>query len=359
MSRQGEAMSDNRYHLQIAKLCKRLGLGPLAENPAELSGGLLHRMFALTTASGNYAVKALNPGVMSRPSAMANFLRSERIAARMAARIPALAAKSFGGSVLHDVQGQWYMVFDRVEGRAYSPSEIDEGHCARIGGILAEIHRMDVSGFDLPGEQAPVEPPAPADWLGLLAKGLDGGCAWAPRLQELAERLYAWEALANRSAAALASEAVVSHRDLDPKNVMWHQGRPVLIDWEAAGLIHPLLDTAETALYWAEDAAGSIDRDKLGAFLSGYAGGGGLPRHAEWRPVLEHGFLGKLDWLAYNLERSVGIGTAAADERRIGTEQAVATLEAVVRHAERIDALAQWLEAFGSEQDGPDAKTIV
>lgn len=34
---------------------------------------------------------------------------------------------------------------------------------------------------------------------------------------------------------------VISHRDLDPKNVMWKNDAPYIIDWEAAGYVNPFV----------------------------------------------------------------------------------------------------------------------
>jgi len=50
------------YNLQFEKLCKTVALGKIITPPQELSGGLMHRMFALASTSGKYAVKALPIG---------------------------------------------------------------------------------------------------------------------------------------------------------------------------------------------------------------------------------------------------------------------------------------------------------
>ncbi|MFS1511599.1 phosphotransferase [Chengkuizengella sp. SCS-71B] len=68
--------------------------------------------------------------------------------------------------------------------------------------------------------------------------------------------------MANNAAKLLASNTVISHRDLDSKNVMWNQDNPVLIDWESAGYINPMQDLIETAIYWSENEIGSIDKKR-------------------------------------------------------------------------------------------------
>jgi hypothetical protein len=62
--------SDIQYNLQFNKLCDILQLGEIVGVPEAISGGLLHRMYAIETTEGKYAIKALNPQIMLRPVAM-------------------------------------------------------------------------------------------------------------------------------------------------------------------------------------------------------------------------------------------------------------------------------------------------
>jgi len=62
------------------KISIQLELGLILTEPTALSGGLLHQMFQLQTTSGTYAIKLLNPSILSRPKARQNFIDSERIA---------------------------------------------------------------------------------------------------------------------------------------------------------------------------------------------------------------------------------------------------------------------------------------
>jgi len=103
------------YPRQIEILCNGLGLGNLEIAPNALSGALLHRMYAVQTTSGRYVVKALNPEIMARPTAMENFIRSELIASA-ANFVPALPAKTFNGASIQQVGEQFCLVFEWVDG---------------------------------------------------------------------------------------------------------------------------------------------------------------------------------------------------------------------------------------------------
>ncbi|HIW34165.1 MAG TPA: hypothetical protein IAA29_15390 [Candidatus Paenibacillus intestinavium] len=52
-------MSEIQYNLQFEKLCTALDLGVIVVMPEQISGGLLHKMYAVETTVGNYAIKAL------------------------------------------------------------------------------------------------------------------------------------------------------------------------------------------------------------------------------------------------------------------------------------------------------------
>ena len=78
-----------QYNLQFEKLCNILKLGEIVSSPKSISGGLLHRMYAMETTQGKYAIKALNPQIMIRSTAMQNYVNSERVANIALNTIPA------------------------------------------------------------------------------------------------------------------------------------------------------------------------------------------------------------------------------------------------------------------------------
>ena len=50
-----------------------LQLGKVFENPVQVAGGFMHRMFKAVTEQGSYIIKLLNPNIMKRPTAMGNY----------------------------------------------------------------------------------------------------------------------------------------------------------------------------------------------------------------------------------------------------------------------------------------------
>jgi Ser/Thr protein kinase RdoA (MazF antagonist) len=287
-------MGDIKYKMDFEDLCQTSLLGELVNRPKSISGGLLHRMYAIETTKGKYAVKLLNPNIMIRPTAMQNYINSEKISNFVSNKIPALPAKKINGDFIQKINGQLYLVFNWVEGKSLKQDEIDKSHCEKIGGILANIHKTDFSELGITNERA--DNGQLIDWDYYSQKGEEEGSEWVEVLLENLDNLKDWNSSVTESSEFLSSNMVISHRDLDPKNVMWTFHNPVLIDWESAGFINPIQDLIETAIYWSKNEKREIHKQRFFSFVSGYKKKYG-ELHADWRMVLVNGFLGKLGGL--------------------------------------------------------------
>ncbi|MCL2446185.1 MAG: phosphotransferase [Oscillospiraceae bacterium] len=317
-------MNNTNYNLNFNLLCETLHLGALTGTPSPLAGGHLHRMFALQTQRGKYAVKALNPQVMQRSPAKADIENGERIARIAAAHgIAAPHAKE-----LTQIQGQYYLVFDWVNGAPRYHDAINETHCQTMGKLLAKLHDIDFSAVALQADE-------PADEL------ID----WQPYADILRDDLhdiYRWNEQLLAAQQRLPCHHVISHRDLEPKNVMWQDDRPIVIDWEAAGLVHPLCDLVETALAWARDEHHALSPTKFKAFVGTYH------QHApltcdNWQAVLTISFGNHLGWLAYNCRRALGVECADQAEQTLGAQQVAETIALLRRVEIDMANILQWL----------------
>ncbi|GAA0774387.1 aminoglycoside phosphotransferase family protein [Clostridium subterminale] len=271
----------------------------------------MHRIYAIKTTKGKYAIKALNPQIILRAEAMQNFINSEEIANIASKSISALPAKRFNEIFIHKVDNQFYLVFDWVDGKSLKPNEIDIEHCEKIGSILADIHMTDFSELIIVNDWSDNE--HITDWDYYLQRGKENDSMWVNLMIEVVDRLYEWSTQTEISLRLLATDMVISHRDLDSKNVMWSKGKPIIIDWEAAGYVNPMAELIETAIYWSENEIGNINKEKFLAFINGYKNIYGT-LNANWKIVLSNGFLGKLEWLEYNLKRSSGIECSDEEE---------------------------------------------
>ena len=318
-------------------LTARLGLGAITAPPEPVSGGLLHRVWHVRTASGDWAVKALNPEIAARDGALENIERGERVGAALAEFVPAAPALEVEGRRLHALDGQWYAVYPWIDARAVFPPKITAAHCAAIGDVLGRMHRANPAVPDMAPE---ADPPPSIDWRALLGLA-PAGAAWYNDLKAALPKLIEWTDASVRADALDADDLVLSHRDLDPKNVLWRGDAPVLIDWEAAGYVRPRRELLEVALYWADDGADGLDAALCEALLKAY--GRHMPLRGDWAPVLAAGRANALEWLAYNVRRASGQTSTDAAEIRRGEAEVEGTLAALTEYGAKVEVLKRLL----------------
>lgn len=87
----------------------------------------------------------------------------------------------------------------------------------------------------------------------------------------------------------------------------------------------------ETACYWSKKENDTFDRNRFNAFLDGYVTNQRLP-DVDWLHVIDSSVQGKLDWLNFNLYRSLGKSGIPEAERVLGTEQVVLTIKELRAH---------------------------
>lgn len=334
-------MNGHNYNLQFEKLLRSLGLGLLKDSPTQVFGGHLHRMYSVNTTSGKYAIKALNPQVMLRKEAKMNIINSEKIAQIASKYISASSAKIFESGFMPEIDGQYYLVFDWIDGKTIYPSELTTLCCQTMGSILSDIHKIDFSTLNLIDNYYRDE--ASINWHVYLNKGIENKAPWVDLLSKNIDNLFKWNNRLIQAAKKLDCDIVISHGDLDPKNVMWRGKEPIIIDWEAAGFINPMQDLVETALYWSVDKNGKLVKDKFTFFIAGYKSKA-LSLHADWPIILDKGFGSKLGWLEYSLKRSLGIEGSDKEDQRIGSAHVSGTIQRLHEYECMRDSVIELLE---------------
>lgn len=312
---------------RIKSFCEYYGLGA-AHALRPVSGGLLHTMYRVETATGIYAVKALNPEVIRRPKALQNMICSERITHELEQVVPLVAAKKLDGNHVVKWEGTWFMVFDWLDGTSVFAPDITAEHCAKIGELLGKIHAADVQAE---GVYPETEVRKEYDW-----KLLEDD--YLPELVTLDEEVV-------RALRTMSAHQVISHRDLDPKNVMWQAGKPYIIDWEAAGYVNPYQELVEVLNYWIADEAGNQKYRKFEALMTAYATH--VPvASVDWDTVLLCSFDGMLGWLEYNVRRAAGLTGNNAKDREEGKKQVAFTIAEIKMQKAQMTTLRRRLYEF-------------
>src|ERR1019366_10456406 len=236
---------------QVEYLCNSYGLGdPLKELQA-VSGGLLHRMWRLDTTQGTFAVKQLNPVIMQKPHMLTSYRLSEHIAAEMASHgIPAVAALTRNGDPVQVIGTQTLMVYRWLDGKTLLPEHVEPAQGRVMGTLLGQMHVLNLHVAELP--QPEWKHFRDDDWDLLTVHAYDAGISWATPVRSVMHKLIEWSKLYEQAGEKLSDTYVVSHRDLDQKNVIWQDAQTLwLVDWEAAGLVNPTMELVSMALDWS------------------------------------------------------------------------------------------------------------
>lgn len=326
----------------IEKLCHQLGLGCIHHPPRSMFGGLLHDMYKIDTAKGTYAVKALNPKIMTREGVIENYIFSEA-AARIAQQnhlpvVPAIGTDS--DSCLHFVDGRYFMLFEWVDASSITPAEVTAYHCEVIGRMLAQLHSIDFSALSEYNTQKPSY--TETNWERYMTDENSSTL----ELTKAKGLIFASERRVRMAAREVLADLVISHRDMDCKNVLWDKtDQPYLIDWEAAGYINPLQELIDVAMAWSGGETQAFSRQHFEIVVESYVKHGGSII-GDISAVLSYGFKGKLDWLEYNVKRSLGIESSTPEEQALGNEEVLKTVHAIKCYDLLIPDCTEMLNAY-------------
>ena len=284
----------------LAELVRMCGLGRIIADVASVSGGFMHRMYKVVTDSGIYAVKHLNAEIMKRPGVHENFARAERIEVVLEENdIPIVPAMVIGGKKMQKIDDQFFYVFKWQEGKISDWHHITNEMCFKAGNILGRVHAIEPQAVEY-------QPPETShiDWRGYVLKAKLENAAIASLLEENEELFVYAESELNKARASLPSVLCLSNEDMDPKNIMWDNGIPWMIDLECLDYGNPISHVLQLALQWAGIVTGEMDIDKMIAFFDGYL------------EAYDNCFRGYSDvigvaytwveWLEYNIQRALG-----------------------------------------------------
>ena len=322
--------------MNIEKFCEINNLGTV-KNITKLTGGLMHKMFKVETNKGIYAIKVLNKEVIARKEAYNNFVISEDIA-NLAKdnNINVSCALKINNNYLNELDGDYYMVFDFIEGKTLKDEEITIEHCKKIGKSLAQIHTLDYSNLDL--EANIKESNLSIDWEKYINHKSISNMSYKDLLLANYKKLDSWLKRANERYNESNGTLTICHRDMDPKNVMWNNDNPVVIDWESASLDNPHRELIEIALSWSGFLSNNFDKTKFMVVLESYFNNKKF-KEVEWYDVICGNLVGRFGWLKYNLERSLGIISGDKEEIKLAEKEVLKTIYEINRYVELIGTM--------------------
>ncbi|XVV12738.1 aminoglycoside phosphotransferase family protein [Actinoplanes sp. CA-131856] len=247
---------------------------------------------------------------------------------------PELPAVGFAA----DVEGIGLVrVYEWIDGR---PLDDTDDVSAWLGSTLARLHQIE------PSDRRDAAP----DWYRLDDHDLWDGWLragehkpWAPSLRAgLADILSAATWVSR--AFSEAGDYVVTHRDVEPWNVLMTADGPVLIDWDVAGPDSARLEAAQATLSFST-RAGMPDPGVVRRTVQAYVDGGGRPFSGADVMVRRVGL--RLGRLAERLRMSLGRQPLGPHDRAEVEARATAQITDMPEFVRQVRLFGAALGEFG------------
>lgn len=244
-------------------------------------GGFANRMYRLDTDQGSFAVKELNLLDRRWTYRAEDVFRFERAAFAVGIAMPEPISASH-----HTLVHRW------VEGEKMPEAPVPAAYAFEIGEILARIHALDVAWTHVS-----IEDPTSRDWPELAERATATGQPWADELTSQVETFLAIAHFVDT--CERPGPVVLTHKDIQPWNLLSQEGRPVVLDWELSGMLDLSSELGSTALSLAKGPGfDNIQPAIFRSVLDGYVAGGGAlpPSGPSWFVFMIGGWLGHTRW---------------------------------------------------------------
>lgn len=315
---------------RIKKVCEFFNLGILVTEPTRVYGGFLHKMWRVDTDKGSYAIKQLSVDLdLTNQSIIKNYETSEIIASKfIKLGIPAIGAVENLGRHLFISEGVGFLVYPWINAVTLGQSSISEKQVCRIAEILAHIHEINLflpeitqSTFDVHSNEA---------ILSFFDQAARADCSFFSELRQNQKSILMANEAYQQAIPLLQAHLVVSHGDLDKKNVLWdHAGNPILIDWESSfQKVNPAYEMVNAALDWSGLYV-NFNKNLFVKMMKAYLVTGGTIVKPSYEAAF-HGVVGNwLNWMLYNIQRSCsGIDL---EQKCLSTEQTCQVISNILR----------------------------
>jgi thiamine kinase-like enzyme len=314
---------------QLQTLSLHYKLGVPKQEPARIYGGLLHAMWRVQGEHAIYAIKELSKDVdLSNVNIIRNYNLTEKIAARFKQKgIQAVSAIEISGQYLYLIDKTGFLVYPWVNAMALDHDILSERHALIIVEILAKIHAINM---DVPEIVEPEFDIHTDDKIIALARrASEVGCSFAPILTRNLKKILIANDWYKNAIPILKNNLVVSHGDLDQKNVLWDENDiPFLIDWESARKLNPTYEIVNASLDWSGITT-EFNKTVFIKMINAYQEAGGMIERPSFEAAFDGAIGNWINWMVYNIERSCKNEDVA--QKNIGVEQVQLVLSTILQ----------------------------
>lgn len=290
---------------KILALCEHFNLGnPINDKINPVSGGLLHRMWQIEAATGIFAIKELDAEIMKREGSHKRYNYTEDFAAYIASNseIEASIALKVKNNYVYEVDSVTLMVYPWIIGNSLEFHQINTDHAYEIGKVIGGIHNLHANNKFLPDSGYEITRFSNEYWNSIISETVQQRLICSSFLEFHATQIKHWN---NQYQSSQNTNLVISHRDIDPKNVLWKDGCPIIIDWESVGYIDPLEDLITTALNWSGITGLRFNDANFKSVVHGYYDSGSMINLEGIKEAFSNIVGGMLSWLEYNISRCI------------------------------------------------------
>ncbi len=306
--------------------------------PQRVYGGLLHKMWYLKCNGSQFAVKQLNSSIQLTEEVKSQYELTEEIAFQFSQRtIPAVHALKLENNYLILSEDEAFLVYPWITAKALDKDAISEAHALKIATFLAKIHHINLNVPQLSAQEFDIHPNEKISVL--IDQSASQNLVFKEQLRNNQRVIIELNDLYQKAIPILQGSSVVSHGDLDQKNVLWDTNdAPFLIDWESARKLNPTYEIVNCALDWSGITTPLFHKSLFIKMLKIYASSG-LTINQDHLEASFYGVLGNwINWLVYNIERSF---SSDKEQQDIGIEQVLQVLPTIIQVKESIRELTQ------------------
>lgn len=299
-------------------------------------------MWQVTTDKGRYAVKQLSQRTdrLDNPQVASNYALTEQIAFRFGQQgIPVVSALAKDGERLVRIDSDGYFAYPWVDAQPIPRNLVCERYALQMAELAARMHSINLY---MPEIAEPTFSMHSNDYIrDLMQRFAKENCSVAGLVVAHELVLLTLNERYQKAIPILKQQAVVSHGDMDQKNVLLDSDENVVvIDWECARKLNPLYEALDICLNWS-GLATTLDVALFMKMVQRYGAAGGVIHKNMIEPALYGVMGGWLNWLVYNMERSCSGDT---EQRVIGVEPVAEVVPMMIRLHEMMPELIELIK---------------
>ena len=245
---------------------------------------------------------------------------------------------------MKQIENKYYMIFNWIDGKILEEEEINMNHCKVMGEVLAKIHNIDFK--EIEDENKKISEVENFEWSSYIKIAEKQNKRYAKLLKNSHDLLNEINLKINDALNYVNQNLIISHLDLDKKNIIWQGYNPFIIDWEASGYVNPIIELAQVAWYWSGGDITNIDYKKYKAIVDTYKKFSKFEIDKNVEKYIYWDFYNEFTWLNYNLKRTLFLKNEyEEDEMELIENEVVQSLVEINYKASQIGKITEILKS--------------